>query len=467
MGNDISGLTTFSILCTVCLGLLLLGLPRRYAVIPFIVTGCYMTVGESIIVGGGHFTILRIMVSIGLVRVFLRKELFTVRFNSIDIIWIAWVIFSSFLSPIFLGPQRDFVNRIGLAYSSLGLFFVFRALIRDKKDVLNTVLHLAIIIIPLGVFFIYEKVTGNNLFSSFGGVPEMSDIRDGRIRCQGPFRHSILAGTFGATSFPLFVGLWLCKPERRYLITMSIVASTIIMITSSSSGPFITFLAGIVALLCWNIRSHMRAIRWGIVLLLIGLHAVMKAPVWFILSRMSDLFGGSGYYRSALIDASIKHFNEWWLLGTTYTAHWMPTGIPADPNMADITNQFIQEGINGGILTLALFVCIFVKCFQVIGKAMITNNNTSKDKYALWAIGCCIFGHILSMFSVGYFDQMKLFWVLVISIVAAYCPNKRAYINKVNRLSHLPKTSFHHWRGKVREGEKLSCNRQVAASPTP
>ncbi len=71
----------------------------------------------------------------------------------------------------------------------------------------------------------------------------------------------------------------------------------------------------------------MRAIRWGIVVILLALHAVMKAPVWFLISRLSELTGGSGWYRSALIDAFIRHFDEWWLIGTGYTAHWMPTGL--------------------------------------------------------------------------------------------------------------------------------------------
>ncbi len=105
---------------------------------------------------------------------------------------------------------------------------------------------------------------------------------------------------------------------------------------------------GMVGLSFWAFRSNMRAVRWGIVFLLVALHAYMKAPVWFLIARLGDAVGGGGWHRAALIDAAIRHFNEWWLIGTTYTAHWMPTTLAISPNSADLTNQFISEGVNGG-----------------------------------------------------------------------------------------------------------------------
>jgi len=58
----------------------------------------------------------------------------------------------------------------------------------------------------------YEVATGHNPYAIFGGarVAEYASlaVRDNKIRAQGPFAHSILAGTFGAVLVPLFVGLW-------------------------------------------------------------------------------------------------------------------------------------------------------------------------------------------------------------------------------------------------------------------
>jgi len=47
-----------------------------------------------------------------------------------------------------------------------------------------------------------------------------------------------------------------------------------------------------------------------------------ESPIWFLIGRLSAIIGGTGWARSELIDQAIKHFSEWWLLGTTYTAHW-------------------------------------------------------------------------------------------------------------------------------------------------
>ena len=69
---------------------------------------------------------------------------------------------------------------------------------------------------------------------------------------------------------------------------------------------------------------------------------------------------------------TIAHFNEWWLFGTTYTAHWGPAGevVPSDPNMMDITNHFIVQAVSGGLLKLLLFIAIIVASFKSIGRRL-------------------------------------------------------------------------------------------------
>ncbi len=163
----------------------------------------------------------------------------------------------------------------------------------------------------------------------------------------------------------------------------------------------------------------MRTLRWGIVVLLLTLSAYMKAPVWFLISQLGDITGGGGWYRSALIDAAISHFDEWWLIGTGYTAHWMPTGLAIDPNMADMVNYFIAQGVHGGLLALILFIWLIVKCFKTVGVA--TRNGiqyTAQQRFMIWCLGCTVFGHVTSFFSVSYFDQITIFWYMVIAMIA-------------------------------------------------
>ena len=77
-----------------------------------------------------------------------------------------------------------------------------------------------------------------------------------------------------------------------------------------------TILFGIIALCFWPFRKIMRAVRWGLVFAVVLLQMVMKADVWFLLSRISDISGGSGWHRAMLIDNFIRHFGDWWLVGT-------------------------------------------------------------------------------------------------------------------------------------------------------
>ena len=146
----------------------------------------------------------------------------------------------------------------------------------------------------------------------------------------------------------------------------------------------------------------------------------MKAPVWFLISHLGDLIGGGGWYRSALIDAAIRHFDEWWLIGTGYTAHWMPTGLYLDPKSADITNYFIAQGVNGGLLSLILFIWLIVKCFKTVGVAVRNKAIFSiPERLMIWSLGCTVLGHVASFFSVSYFDQITIFWFLIIAMISA------------------------------------------------
>lgn len=379
-----------------------------------------MTLGQVLIVGGIHLYLIRILILFGLIRLVIRKEILSVKLNVIDKLLIAWVVVQSFLYVLFDGSNVNLIERLGGAYNALGIYFLIRVLVWDFDDVVHTVKMLGIIIIPLAVLFAVEYMTGKNPFFVFGGVPEFTMIREGKLRCQGPFRHPILAGTFGATALPLFVGLWVFSMRDRLLAVGAILAATIIVIASSSSGPLLAYLASVVGLMCWRVKANMRAIRWGVVIIVLALHAFMKAPVWFLISRLSELTGGSGWYRSALIDAFIRNIGEWWLIGTGYTAHWMPTGLSIDPTKADIVNQFVAQGVNGGLLGLILFIWLIVNCFKTTGVAVrIEARYSFPEQFMIWSMGCTLLSHVVSFFSVSYFDQIIIFWYMIIGMIVA------------------------------------------------
>jgi len=352
-------------------------------------------------------------------RLVIRGEIKQIKFNRIDALVLLWVLSSVTIYTLLRQTTVAFIYKMGFAFDAIGLYFLFRCLIRDMDDIIILVKSMAILCIPLSIMMGYEYITGNNVFSYFGGVPEFSEVREGRVRAQGPFQHPILAGTFGATAAPLFAALW-WQPRAKLLSVISFISATCVFITSSSSGPLMAYVAGILGLLLWPYRSRMRVLRWGLVIAIIGLEIVMKAPFYYIIDRISSIVGGSGWYRSYLIEQAIRHFDDWWFLGTTDTASWMPFYITGRDQFADITNQYVAEGVNGGLLTLILFVSIIVYCCKYVGSLLKSNEGQTKQKVLMiWAIGVTLASHLVSFLSVSYYDQIVVLWYFIVAIIAS------------------------------------------------
>jgi hypothetical protein len=244
------------------------------------------------------------------------------------------------------------------------------------------------------------------------GIPA---IRQGSIRAQGPFAHAILAGTVGAVCLPLMISLW---QQHRKPAIAGIAACITMIFVSASSGPIMSGLAGIAALFMWHYRHKMRLVRWLAAFGYIGLDLIMKAPAYYLIGRI-DLTGGStGWHRARLIESALEHFSEWWLAGTDYTRHWMPTGVTWSPNHTDITNYYLYMGVIGGLPLLLLFIAILAKGFSFVGQILQNPGDlTPKSRFAIWAFGASLFAHTATCISVSYFDQSFVFIYFTIALI--------------------------------------------------
>ena len=59
----------------------------------------------------------------------------------------------------------------------------------------------------------------------------------------------------------------------------------------------------------------------------------------------------------------------------------MPYVLPDNPEMVDITNQYVWEGLIGGLLTMILFIVLIARCFQGVGMLSIPVSNKIMDIY--------------------------------------------------------------------------------------
>jgi hypothetical protein len=410
-GLHVTYLTPIGVVFTALMCLLLLVVPRRFSVLPILLTACYMTFGEQIIVLGLHFTILRVLVVVGYVRVMFRREYPPQNWHRLDRAVALWSVASITFFTILWGSPAATINRLGVAVDTAGLYFLFRIMIRDVSDILSACNALALSLVPLALCMGMELLSGGrNPFSVLGGVPAISEVRDGVVRCQGPFGHPILAGTFGAVWVPVYVGLWRAN-RNRLLAVVGLASCTAITLLAGSSGPILTYCAGLVATVMWIARKHMRTVRWATVILILGLQCFMNDPVWFIFARINVLSGSTGWHRSNLIDQTIRHFGEWWICGSKAAGEW---GIYA----GDITNQYILEGLDGGIITMALFVTIVVTGFSTLGRAMKQKSDNSRlPDTLIWAIGAGLFAHFMTFWSVSYFDQNVVNFYLLLAMI--------------------------------------------------
>jgi hypothetical protein len=398
---------------TLLMCLLMLVLPRRYALVPVIILTCYMTMGERIMVAGANFTMIRILTLAGWIRLIVRGEIRSIRLNAIDKVIVGWTLSGIVFHTLLWQTTQEFVNRLGHSYDVIGLYFLYRYLVRGMDDIKRVVQITAVLIMPLGAAMLAEKLTGRNAFAVFGGVMEFTRIRDGSLRCQGPFAHPILAGTFGATLLPWFVGLWYQGKKNHAVAGLAIISALIVTLTSASSGPALAALAGIVGLLAWHRRQWLRTVRWVMAIGLVTAHLVMKSPVWYLMARV-DVFGGStGFHRAWLIDTAVKHFSEWWLLGIKNSGIW-------DPMLADVTNQYLVEGFDGGVVEMMLFILIIVLCFRAVGIAV---RNTAgvepfSSRFCIWSLGASLFAHVLGFLSISYFDQNSVMFSLLLAMIS-------------------------------------------------
>lgn len=403
---------------TLAMGVWLLFARRTHAIVPLALVMCLIPVTQRLVVATLDFSMMRILILFGWTRLFLRGELRALRPNGLDWAVGLWVVSASLIYVIREGDFGAVVYRLGVIFDALGVYLMFRMLLRDRADLMRSLRSLAWIAIVVGTTMGLEWMTGRNVFAVFGGVPAETVVREGTLRCRGAFAHPIMAGTFGAVLAPLFLGLFLESGRRDRLPAVAFLAATVTTVTSGSSGPLLAYLAGLAFWAAWPLRDHLRALRWAAVIGGVVVHFAREKPLWHLLGRASDVFGGTGWHRYRLLDAFLRNFDGWWLVGTDDTAYW-------GWGLQDVTNQFVSNGVNGGLLTLAAFVAVLWLGFARIGRALparIAGPRRPPQGFFVWGLGVSLGAHVVSFMGVTYFGQMDYVLYFTLALLASLRP---------------------------------------------
>ena len=397
--------------------------PRRSAATFAILSVCiFMPMEQRVVVGGLDFSMLRLITIVAFIRILIRGEFRDFRFGSMDRLFLFWVVSASSFYLLRTG-SGGFVYRLGISFDALMSYFVMRALVRTRVDVLLAWKQLAWITLVLSPLILYESMTRHNVFGIFTYEGfDIAVVRDGSVRARGPLSHPILTGTFGSVVIPVFVGIVLGQKKGRALMGTACIAATIITLGSGSSGPVLAWAVGAFGWALWRFRGRMRTILRGVVVVLVVLHFIREKPVWHLLLRLSTITGGTGSHRYALIDAFISNFSEWAIMGTDNAAHW-------GWGLQDITNQYVAEGVDGGFVTLVLFILVLRAAFALLrlARRAFERFEGPGNPWALLAWGCSVslVVHCVSFISVTYFGQMLQFFFFFLGMVPAFARYRR------------------------------------------
>jgi hypothetical protein len=396
---------------------LVLLLPRRYVVVPVLLGIFLVPQGSVLVVAGVHVGAERLIAAFGCLRLVFTKAtsqtpIFEAGFNVLDKAFFLWALFRAIAFTVLWSDTAAAINQAGFLWSTIGTYLLLRFLIRDEEDITTALKTFALIAAIQAVEMVGEQMTLTNMFGTLlGGVSSVTGVREGRVRSQGVFQHAILAGAFGATMMPLFIRLWQTG-AAKFAAAVGILSATVIAWTAASSTSVLTTAAVIAAILFWPLRNVMSPVRKITLMVLVTVHLVMKAPVWFLIARVDLIAGNSGYHRALLIDQFIRNFGDWWLFGTKNNGDW---GF----DMWDMSNQFVAEGIAGGLITFVCFVAIIVFSFKRIGRLRKFFEGYRSEEWSMWLLGVALVGHCVAFFGVSYWDQTDDAWFAFLAIISA------------------------------------------------
>ena len=381
---------------------LMLALPRKKVITPFLLIFFSIPVGQVMVLGGIHFTMHQILILTVLARMAsfqgaASEGRLAGGFNTLDRLVVLWSLSSLIIFCLQFMEMQALIRGLATMVEGLGGYLAARFLIPDREALRRTVTVLALICVIQGVCMVGEQFTHQNVFDFAGGHPPT--IREGHIRSEGAMGN-LWGGAFAGISIPLFLWLW-TEEKARLAACAGIVGATAMVFATFASTSWLAYGASLIAIAFWFLRKNMRLVRWATVATLVGLHLVMHGPVWSLIEKI-DLTGvSSSYHRYMLVDNCIRHFGDWWLLGYKDYGNW---GF----DMWDLCNQFVVAALTGGLITLILFIGIYTWGFGAIGKARKQVEGDRKQEWLLWCLGATLFANVVASFGINYMVQLEM-----------------------------------------------------------
>ena len=403
---DVSS-TTLVIL--IVIGGMTLIVPRHLMIAPLFIIACLVPSTEEIVIAGFNFQPARVIIAVGISRALLGAAGKRYRYVPMDGLVLFWGANLALMTLLRDGSMARFVQQLGRLYEIYGLYFLARLTIQSKSQLyvaLYTLAWCAILSAGLGVVewmthrrplaFMYDSIT-----------PEVH-IREGAVRVEGVFPHPNAFGNFMCVTAALCWGL--IASRRKVMLGIVGMISAIVCVGLSRSGtPVSTLGATLLVLVLFYIRPVTRWVLWGSVAFL-GMYHMFWGKWWGLVCRASNIVGGSGYHRAELINKFWQHIGDWAFIGSDDVSTWNVVGDPA--------NNWVTEGLSGGLVGFIVFTSIVVLGFITIRRALRMVRDPH-DQALFWSIGSALFAFCVSFIGLANFGQINVLWIGLLGMIGS------------------------------------------------
>jgi hypothetical protein len=86
--------------------------------------------------------------------------------------------------------------------------------------------------------------------------------------------------------------------------------------------------------------------------------------------------------------------------------------------MWDSINAYVNAGVEGGLITFVLFLCLFATGYRTLGIARALSAGNEKDERLIWAIGSTLFANTVAFVGITYFDQSVMAWYALLAMIS-------------------------------------------------
>ncbi|MCK4872283.1 MAG: hypothetical protein KAS72_06125 [Phycisphaerales bacterium] len=410
----------FEVSPTTLVVLLLLGgltalVPRHLVITPYFLAACLVPSTEVIIIAGFDFPPARVVVLVGLIRALLGEAAKRAKFVPLDALVLLWGANLAVMSMVRSPEMGMFVQQLGVLYEIYGMYFLARLTIQTRSQLyvaLQTIAVCVIISVPLGIVeFVTHRRPAAILYHS---IDAAAHLREDKTRVYGVFPQAIAFGNFMCISAALCWALWRSRVGMAAKVGLLGCAAAVICVMLSNSGtPLSTLGLTVIAIALFYYRPAVKWIVWGTLVFLTSYHLFYPGGKWWgFIVKASDIVGGSGFHRAQLIKEYWYHFSDWALIGASpdIVNTWSIGGDPA--------NQWVTEGINGGLIGLLLFVAVIFVGFRTISRVM-RLPLLRRDQALFWGIGCALFAFCASFIGLAQFGQINVLWFGVLGMIGS------------------------------------------------